>query len=562
MPAITCNPGPAAIAGFSPTSIAACQLWMDAADTSASSMTLSGSTVTQWRDKSGNGNATTTKIGSPIQSAQGITVTTSDKFYMDPIVNPPTGSYLTFFITATLASTGSQFGRLVSFAKQSDGTTNNDFSSVANFIICQAAANQQIAIYRNGGPQFTQSVTYGTPFLLSIVWDGTNETAYFNGTSLGSVGNTGTFGFNRLGLGVNINTKDTVNDRWAGTMSEILMYYSAFTTTDRQTIEGYLAQKWGLTASLSAGHPGLTNNYLIGQSSVFRITPFLGTHAPFYVTANQPPASLVLTTTTFAATGAAQTFTVPATTSSINVFMWGAAGGGGYVGGGNAAKAGAGAYVQGTLVVTPGATITIVVGKGGIAGSQVTTYGGGGAGISGNTCGSGGGRSAIQFTAGTDIVTVAGGGGGGYYGTNGTGGWGDATTGTGIAGSAAAGGNAVYGGKGGTQSAGGAAGTDVHSGAPTAGSQYQGGNGSTYSGAGGGGGYYGGGGGGAGEPIGGGGGGGSSLTTALTSFVGYNSSDGFSTPFAGTYNPSSTYGTAGGPGSTGGDGLVVLVYYK
>lgn len=561
MPAITGNAGPPpGGVGFSPTSIAGCQLWLDAADTSAASMTLSGSTVTVWKDKSGNGNATTTKIGSPIQSAQGITVTTSDKFYMDPIVNPPTGSYLTFFITATLAATGSQYGRLVSFAKQSDGTANNDFSSVANFTICQAGTNQQIAIYRNGGPQFTQNITYGTPFLLSIVWDGTNETAYFNGTSLGSVGNTGTFGFNRLGLGVNINTKDTVNDRWAGTMSEILMYYSAFTTTDRQTIEGYLAQKWGLT--LPPGHPGLTASYSGSTPPVFRIGPLPGTHAPLYVRENQAAPPLTLTTTTFAATGAAQTFTVPATTSSVNVFMWGAAGGGGYVGGGNTAKAGAGAYVQGTLAVTPGATITIVVGKGGIAGSQVTTYGGGGAGISGNTCGSGGGRSAIQFTAGTDIVTVAGGGGGGYYGTNGTGGWGDATTGTGTAGSAAAGGNAVYGGKGGTQSAGGAAGQENHSGNPTAGSKYQGGNGSTWSGAGGGGGYYGGGGGGAGEPIGGGGGGGSSLTTALTSFVGYNSSDGFSTPFAGTYNPSSIYGTAGGPGSTGGDGRVVLVYYQ
>ena len=38
---------------FDPASILGCQLWLDAADTS--SITLSGSNVTQWRDKSGNG---------------------------------------------------------------------------------------------------------------------------------------------------------------------------------------------------------------------------------------------------------------------------------------------------------------------------------------------------------------------------------------------------------------------------------------------------------------------------------------------------------------------------
>jgi hypothetical protein len=81
----------------------------------------------------------------------------------------------------------------------------------------------------------------------------------------------------------------------------------------------------------------------------------------------------------------------------------------------------------------------------------------------------------------------------------------------------------------------------------------------------GGGGYYGGGGGtiSAGNTsIGGGGGGGSSLTTNLTGFSGYNSSDGFTAPFTGSiyYNGVAAKGGLTGSGSTalGGNGLVVI----
>jgi len=572
MRAITANRGPVVNAGFIPTSIAGCQLWFDAAD--ASTITLNGSTVSSWRDKSANAYSVIqpTSANQPtyttnlLNGLPGIQLSQTTHLYQigSSIPNFSSSASTTVVMVAkngsTLPANGWNIVNTMWFTGNTNGPTYRYHLSFA------IGTTNGVALYT--GPSSTQvgqttAVPLGSNALIGFTLSSSGNSINVNGTLTNYSGSSAPSANNGIwflfGDARNNISQYHVSDI---NVYEFLGFSSALSTSDRQNVEGYLAQKWGLTANLPAGHPGLTTNYLTSQPAVFRIGPLPGNRTPFSVTGNQPTLPLTLTTTTFAATGANQTFAVPATTNSINVFMWGAAGGGGYVGNGNTAKAGAGAYIQGTLAVTPGATITIVVGKGGIAGSAVRTYGGGGSGISGNTCGSGGGRSAIQFTAGTDIVTVAGGGGGGYYNANGTGGWGDATTGTGRAGSAAAGGNAVYGGKGGTQSAGGAAGQENHFGNPTAGSLYQGGNGSTHSGSGGGGGYYGGGGGGAGEPIGGGGGGGSSLTTALTSFVGYNSSDGFSTPFAGTYNPSSIYGTAGGPGSTGGDGRVVLVYYQ
>jgi len=78
---------------------------------------------------------------------------------------------------------------------------------------------------------------------------------------------------------------------------EFLGFNTTLSTTDRQNVEGYLAQKWGLTASLPPGHPGLTANYAASQPRVFTIGPLPGTHAPFYVTPNQPAGPVVYSLT-------------------------------------------------------------------------------------------------------------------------------------------------------------------------------------------------------------------------------------------------------------------------
>ena len=202
-------------------------------------------------------------------------------------------------------------------------------------------------------------------------------------------------------------------------------------------------------------------------------------------------------------TGDTQTYTVPSGVTSIVVKSWGGGGGGGspvtstygFPGGG-------GGYATGTISVTPGQVLQLIVGAGGTAGSSGTSSSsfGGGAGCLNNTNksgGQGGGRSAIRIGGvnGTEILTAGGGGGGGVTTTitnDMTGGGGGGTTG-----------QAGYsylvsygGGRGGTQATGGLGG--VGAGATgVSGSQFQGGTpGSFCYGGGGGGGYYGGGGGG------------------------------------------------------------------
>lgn len=276
-------------------------------------------------------------------------------------------------------------------------------------------------------------------------------------------------------------------------------------------------------------------------------------------------------------TGSIQSYTVPTGVTSIEVLMWGGGGAGSYRNANNnAGSGGSGAFVKGSLTVTPGQVLYIVVGGGGTYsttnGTHAGGYGGGGAAY--QNAGSGGGYSGI-FVSNTltqaNARAMAGGGGGGGYGrSRNYGGAGGATTGT-----SGGGLDATHtGGSGGTIAAGGAAGTGSGTNAGTAGSILQGGTGgnNTYGGAGGGGGYYGGGGGYGSSQSGGngtwgsGGGGGASFTTgagltAVTNIAGNTNTSGVANNPAGT---TETYynGTAGigatGNGSNGNPGLVVI----
>lgn len=120
------------------------------------------------------------------------------------------------------------------------------------------------------------------------------------------------------------------------------------------------------------------------------------------------------TSAPFAFTGGAQTYVVPAGFSSAVVYVNGAQGGTGATGGnGSAGGTGAlGAQVVGTLALTTGQTLNVIVGGQGAA--PTGGFNGGANGGSQNS-GGGGGASDIRIggVAEADRVVTAGGGGGG-----------------------------------------------------------------------------------------------------------------------------------------------------
>ncbi|MDB9709117.1 gliding motility-associated C-terminal domain-containing protein [Salibacteraceae bacterium] len=144
-------------------------------------------------------------------------------------------------------------------------------------------------------------------------------------------------------------------------------------------------------------------------------------------------------TIAFNYTGTDQTFTVPSGVTSINVLAWGAGGGkGGYS---SSYAGGSGGFSSGTIAVTPGQQLKVVVGQGGIGqgvglftSGGSATYGGGGYGTYGDASGASGGgltglflgAASMTFDASgqSRALLIAGGGGGtcAYSGGGGAGG--------------------------------------------------------------------------------------------------------------------------------------------
>ena len=121
----------------------------------------------------------------------------------------------------------------------------------------------------------------------------------------------------------------------------------------------------------------------------------LGTHAAFALT--QPPAYT---------TPGTYTYTVPADVVALQVAAAGGGGGGGGYdasGGGSGGIGGTGSLLNGTIPVTPGSTVTVVVGGPGTGGTSDNDgqTPAGGTGGSGQGAGGAGGQSGTSGASGS-----------------------------------------------------------------------------------------------------------------------------------------------------------------
>ncbi|HEU4703009.1 MAG TPA: choice-of-anchor D domain-containing protein [Conexibacter sp.] len=142
------------------------------------------------------------------------------------------------------------------------------------------------------------------------------------------------------------------------------------------------------------------------------------------LTAGVATASAGTATTTFSATGAEQTYTVPAGVTRLDVVITG--GHGGVPGNGAGGTPGRAARITGTLAVVPGQTVYVEVGGVGGTGCGAAFNGGGLVGCGSGWSGQGGGASDIRTISNVhgsqsllSRLLVAGGGGGAGYGANG-----------------------------------------------------------------------------------------------------------------------------------------------
>lgn len=237
-------------------------LWLDASD--SSTITLNGSTVSQWSDKSGNnrhftqptaanqpGYLTDGLNGCPILTFDGV-----NDFLDGGNILPATNGITTFLMvrqkTITTTSSAPYFSRI-------SGTLTNGAWIVRGMLSSQPTLGAVAALQIAAGFTATKTDTVDSNwYLTGIRYSSTANQlqAMRSSVSGGIITTTGTPADPGLPCRIAANSGGTIS--YANIdVAEIIVVLSGLATLDptRQLIEGYMSWKYGLQGNLPVGHP-------------------------------------------------------------------------------------------------------------------------------------------------------------------------------------------------------------------------------------------------------------------------------------------------------------------
>ena len=210
-------------------------LWLDADD--ASTITLNGTNVSQWDDKSGNNRHATqgTAADQPTYSATGLNGKPSLLFDGTNDVMLGVSAQTGFFITVLapgLTSYGAPIGFTTKHGLIRDGLTDSLYFSPQSLFLSSSAR-------RNG----VLSIQMGTA------------------TAIFSQGGTA------FSVPIQLGDDTTGGSFTDCNIAEVAVLSSNPSDANRQKLEGYLAWKWGLTYALPSGHPYKWDTSLFGGTN-------------------------------------------------------------------------------------------------------------------------------------------------------------------------------------------------------------------------------------------------------------------------------------------------------
>ena len=238
---------------FMPLQIPGCSLWLDAAD--AATLTLSGSNVTQWNDKSGN-NYHAVAAGTPTRQTQsnglvGLVANSTSAFGYSNATPMNTTSNLSAFVVASRSSVYGTYRRL--FGVTNEGVADHTTLS-GGVLFEQYNDSYGMTVERaTGAPVNTVSITSNVLFVGASIFGPTTGIQHINGQSNVTTTYSSTaFNYTRYGVGQN---GQGTGERWEGVICELVAYNALLSGAERQRMEGYLAWKWGTTSSLPSSHP-------------------------------------------------------------------------------------------------------------------------------------------------------------------------------------------------------------------------------------------------------------------------------------------------------------------
>lgn len=299
------------------------QLWLDASDPLGTKVVPSnGSIIGTWKDKSGNAYDAIAR-GSPTLSTNiqnslpGITINNTGGgavAYASAI--PPRTFINGLSVFGVYKSLGSNTSRNILFFRGTNTTGNsnlgNSFSTEYQKIY---AGYNGVVSYNPGAPIYNT-----TPSVMFINMNQTNSTVSqtVNGTSYTATFATGTLPWEISDIGnyFYLGNRGDNDSNLNAIYHEVLVFNTNLTKTQRETVEGYLAWKWGLQSSLPVGHPYKIYNPITitpGWNTLLSGSRILG---------NFPYTNTLLSTSITNASGGTAIYEVgPITTSSFSKLL-------------------------------------------------------------------------------------------------------------------------------------------------------------------------------------------------------------------------------------------------
>jgi hypothetical protein len=241
---------------ISSTGVITPQLWLDGADPlGTGTPPANGTSITSWKDKSGNG-AHATSSGTCVYQASTASIALTSGSYSNSTISSGTfNNAISIFAVYRGKGSGS-FNPLICRSRAGFNLGNPDtYNDQRIFMTGIGFFNNLTSTYNLDNSSISSRVIFGYSMNQSTnnISEWTNGTAntitgsYTLPANMDSGNN-----FNTIFIG---NRGDGVTGPFTGNFSEILIYNTPLTTTQRQDIEGYLAQKWGLRTWLPSSHP-------------------------------------------------------------------------------------------------------------------------------------------------------------------------------------------------------------------------------------------------------------------------------------------------------------------
>jgi len=246
--------------GFNPRSIANLALWLDASNTA--SLTFNATTVSEWRDLSGNGRhfaqstagsqpGTGTLNGLRTLTSTGAAFMTGNAATLGVARNV---GGLTMIVVGTETNTlGGSTYTMMSFSVSASAGARAAIvrvSSTASFQFAAGGRRLDADSFALAGSAANQSAA---ATVLVGTFDYANSDAFLHkdGTLAGSNltfqtnGNTA----DTDSQGVGLFASPTGTNLMSGSIAEVIVYQRSLTAAERQRIERALARKWGITVA-------------------------------------------------------------------------------------------------------------------------------------------------------------------------------------------------------------------------------------------------------------------------------------------------------------------------